>query len=29
MKLVWIAFIVIAPFIGSSLWFIVGNETPL
>lgn len=26
MKLVWIVFIVIAPFIGSLLWFMVGKR---
>ncbi|MFG1905919.1 PLDc N-terminal domain-containing protein [Kribbella sp. NPDC048928] len=26
MKLVWIVFIVIAPFIGSLLWFLVGKR---
>jgi hypothetical protein len=26
MKLVWIIFIVIAPFIGSLLWFLVGKR---
>ena len=26
MKLVWIVFIVIAPFIGSALWFLVGRR---
>jgi len=26
MKLVWIVFIVIAPFIGSALWFLVGKR---
>lgn len=26
MKLVWIVFIVIAPFVGSLLWFLVGKR---
>lgn len=29
MKLVWIVFIVIAPFIGSALWFLVGKRNAL
>ncbi|MFB6719254.1 PLD nuclease N-terminal domain-containing protein [Kribbella sp. NPDC056345] len=29
MKLVWIVFIVIAPFIGSLLWFMVGKRNAL
>jgi hypothetical protein len=26
MKLVWLVFIVIAPFIGSALWFLAGKR---
>ncbi len=29
MKLVWIVFIVIAPFIGSLLWFLAGKRNAL